>query len=386
MLLATGTVLSFLLAILLTYGCHFLAQYVDIWDHPDTVRKFHHRATSSLGGIGFGVAFFIWLLFFQTVTAIDVSPEFDVFVTYFSIGAGILFLTGLYDDIYGMSSTPKFMCQGIGAATMILGLIQVYEIISGTSVNHLMYLPLYAFAFLWILTGCNAINLSDGVDALAGTMSIIIIGGIVSISSLWGDEELWFVAVPLISTVLAFLLFNRPPASIFMGDTGSLLLGFSISSLMLYVGIKADGAYHFLSLALMLGLPILDTFMSIIRRLKRGVSPFESDSDHIHHLIQRYFHSPGMSVAILATITFLLTTTSVLLATTNSLTLYFGILGILFLTFVTLLFAYVKKIDQPHRSSIFHHQAALLHSNRLPAKDEIDEDDFELMLENIFKN
>lgn len=386
MLLATGTVLSFLLAIVLTYASHFLAQYVDVWDHPDRVRKFHHRATSSLGGIGFGVAYFVWLLFFQTVTIVDISPEFEVFITYFSLGAGVLFLTGLYDDINGMSSTPKFIFQGIGASIMILGLVQVYEIISGTSVNHWMFLPFYGFAFLWILTGCNAINLSDGVDALAGTISIIIIAGIVSISSLWGDEELWFVAVPLMAAIGAFLLFNRPPASIFMGDTGSLLLGFTVSSFMLYVGMKADGLHHFLSLALMLGLPIIDTCMSIIRRIKRGVNPFESDSDHIHHLIQRYFHSPGMSVMILSTITFLLTTTSVLLATTSSLTLYFGILGILFLTFVTLLFAYVKKIDQPHRSSIFHHQAALLHSNRLPAKDEIEEDDFELMLENMFKN
>jgi UDP-GlcNAc:undecaprenyl-phosphate GlcNAc-1-phosphate transferase len=207
------------------------------------------------------------------------------------------------------------------------------------------------FTFL-VVASVNAVNLIDGIDGLASSQSIIILAGLAAVATGWHISELNFVIFPLIAAVVGFLLFNRPPATIFMGDTGSLLLGYSIISIILFIGTHAPGWFHFFGLLTMLGVPYLDTLLAIIRRRARGQSPFSPDREHIHHLMQGYFRSPGMSVAVISAVSTLLVLTAILLSRTADVNFYFTILSSLLALLCVLSISYYKLVSETENSDI----------------------------------
>lgn len=337
--------LAFLASIMFVYASHFFAKSEKFLDQPDKIRKLHRKTTPSSGGLGMGVAIVVLSLLLGMQWE-SFSEKYQTFLSYGAPGMVIIFFTGIFDDLHGLSSKPKFSLQFLAALFVAYGLVDVYVSTVDIFITDWMKVILAVIAALWVVSGVNAINLSDGIDGNAGSLSIIVMVTLSVIGGMWGASEVSHLLLPFSAIIVGFLLFNRPPASIFMGDTGSMILGFTIASNMLYIGLNADSWHYFIGLPVMLGIPILDTTMSILRRISRGISPFESDSEHIHHMLQRYFQSPGFSVAILASITTLFSLTSILLAQLQNFYFYLSIIAVLVVLLGVVLFSYNKKIGQ----------------------------------------
>lgn len=254
-----------------------------LYDMPNA-RKVHSNPVPTMGGIaivaGMMMSLFLWFPFDSQVGQI---------AFFFSIA--VLFGLGIMDDLRDLSAKYKFIIQ-IGTAFLIAlsGIrIQSFEGLFG--IYELPVISQYTFTILAIVGITNAFNLVDGIDGLAGGlgfMSLVTLGMFLTIS---GDSNTALVAFALAGGVMAFLYFNFNPARIFMGDTGSLVLGFVISvlciRLMQYNAIAADPALLH-SPVFVLGIvliPVFDTLRVFAIRIWRGKSPFSPDRTHIHHLL-----------------------------------------------------------------------------------------------------
>ena len=338
----------FLLGLFAIYLCHPLAEIISFIDDPDNIRKFHEIPTPSTGGIGMTFAYLIGVSLILSFSGDMLTNSLQDFVYYFGASTIIIFLTGIVDDLHGLSSKPKFFMQILASILLIIGLhntyFETYSSVAGWSYAGQFFL--YSLLILWIVSNCNSINLIDGVDALAGSVSLTIIAGIGSLAFMWSIFDVVPFIMPLGFAILAFLLFNRPPASIFMGDSGSMLIGMTLAVCSIIVGLQAPHWMYGLSLIILFGMPLTDTLLSIVRRIKYNINPFESDSNHLHHVIQRYYKSPYMAVSIMTTFSTLFVILGVLLANTNNTTLFFTAFSLLLILFSITVFIYIHNLDK----------------------------------------
>jgi UDP-GlcNAc:undecaprenyl-phosphate GlcNAc-1-phosphate transferase len=239
-------------------------------------RSIHRKPVPRGGGIGFVSAVLIISLFFN----------FSYFIEYYYIYLSILvvFTVGVVDDKRGVTPVTKFIF--IFLATLILYLNDFYVASLGSFLGYEITLPtvlILPFTFFAIAGFTNAFNLLDGLDGLAGGVSMVMLGAFLAIGILYDDLLIVTLSSFFIVTVFTFLLFNWHPAKIFMGDSGSLTLGFVISILSIQ-------SLEYLTPAAVLfiiALPILDTFIVMTRRIQRGRSPFKADRNHMHHFIYK---------------------------------------------------------------------------------------------------
>ena len=300
--LVWGFFVAFITAL---FSTPFVAQFAKKknWiDVPGIARSMHKTKTPRAGGIAIFFAFFVglglqYILFGSAASTI----ETDLLISRlaFPLGCICIVLVGLYDDAYSLGFKKKFLFQGIIAYTMFLAgfRIPVPEVLwleNDPYLQAALGLPLTLFWYILIM---NAINLIDGLDGLAGGVSLIAIDSLAIACALNGDLSLIPVAVVVTGALLGFLFHNFNPASIFMGDTGSLFLGFVLAT----CGIEGSGHGQPLMAAIVvvfaIGFPILDTSLAFTRRILRGGSPFAPDRDHIHHrLIDRFKFSVKGSV------------------------------------------------------------------------------------------
>lgn len=254
-----------------------------LYDMPNS-RKEHSLPIPTMGGIaivgGMITSLLLWFPF---------TSELGQIAFFFSIAA--LFGLGIMDDLKDLSAKYKFVVQ-IGLAALIA--LSGIRITSFDGLFGITELPLsaqYSFTILAIVGITNAFNLIDGIDGLAGGlsfMSLITLGLFLTIS---GDANTALVAFALAGAVLAFLYFNFNPAKIFMGDTGSLILGFVIAVLcirLLQVNVFTPNAILIHAPMFVLGIvmiPVFDTLRVFAVRIWRGQSPFVADKTHIHHLL-----------------------------------------------------------------------------------------------------
>ncbi|RMH95202.1 MAG: hypothetical protein D6681_13295 [Calditrichaeota bacterium] len=247
-----------------------------------SARKVHRCFTPVLGGLGIFLGlltgtFLIYLL--------HLLPQ-NIWSAHAHFWGGLLIvlLTGFVDDLRGLTASQKFLGQFLAAAVAVFGGCQI-EAFFGPGGDTL---PLgwfsYPFSILWIMFVINAVNLLDGLDGLAGGISVIVLMGFLVITWMGGNLFLSLVALTLIGALLGFLKYNKHPASIFMGDVGSLMLGyilafFSVEALR----IAGSGQVYFLASLVFLGMPVTDTLISFFRRMGRGEHPFRADREHIHH-------------------------------------------------------------------------------------------------------
>lgn len=288
-----GTLLAFVVASAVTPLARSLALRYDRLDHPDE-RKQHARAVPRLGGVGIaaGVA--------AGIVTLAGTPD----VTWAEAGpllacAGIVAALGFWDDLHGIGFKRRFAVQTLVAYAMVLAgwhldISNLPLLRSlGPFEQAALTLPV---TVLWTVGLINAMNLLDGLDGLAGGVALI---GFVSLGvtgAMTGDEVLLMLCAVGAAAAAGFLVFNVHPASIFMGDTGSTLLGF----LMAMAGLRSVTAAPSLGvLAVPLvafGLPLLDTATAMIRRMVHGQSPFMPDADHIHHRVLARSHSVRRAV------------------------------------------------------------------------------------------
>ena len=261
-------------------------------------RKVHRQAVPRIGGVTMAFGAFAPLLYWFSS---------DRFVVFFLAGALLLVVAGFLDDIYDLPPRIKLVAQVMAALIVIVGGgVQIRSLgmllPDGVRLADPVSLPLTLLA---IVGATNAINLSDGLDGLAGGISMLVFATIGYIAYLEGSYTIGLISLALVGVLFGFLRFNTHPASIFMGDAGSQFLGFSAASLSISLTQGSPTLSPVLPL-LLLGFPILDTLTVMITRIVQRRSPFRADKNHFHHhLLGLGLHHAESVVVIYVLETFL---------------------------------------------------------------------------------
>ena len=271
--LSLAFVLTFILLKLFIPNAHKFG----LLDVPNE-RSVHKKPIARGAGIIFAFVFLVNILLFS------VFSELDTNYTYIFLALLIVYFTGIYDDLHNIKSRTKFFL------IIIAAVIAYYDGFVIDSVGHYfgyefslgwLSLPFTVFA---VVGFTNALNLTDGLDGLASSISIVIL---ISLSYLgFKHDDIILSCIPLLLTasLLAFLIFNWYPAKVFMGDSGSLFLGFTIAMLSIYA-LKYINPASILFLA---AIPLLDTLVVMRRRKQRKQSLFTADKNHLHHILLKF--------------------------------------------------------------------------------------------------
>lgn len=284
-----GFLISFIVSLLATPLVKIIAIKVGAVDKPDN-RKVHQTLMPRLGGaaiaIGSGMGFL-----YLSPTSSDMP--------YILIGASIILLTGMLDDRFTLSASVKLASQLIAAIIVVQsGLKMDFIALPFEGIIHLGSFG-YIVTVLWIVGITNAINLIDGLDGLAGGISTIALASILFMAI--GNHNMLVIALTLIliGGTLGFLFFNFHPAKIFMGDTGALFLGYSISIVSLLGFFKSVTLFSFIIPVIILAVPIFDTFFAILRRIKSKKKISDPDKSHLHHCLLSMGYSHKTTVLII---------------------------------------------------------------------------------------
>ena len=300
---------AFFVALAATPVMRVLAVRNGIVDWPDLHRKTHALPVAYLGGVaillgwlaGIAVCWFV-----HPVVDGHASSEVVRFPMSIALGAVVVALTGVFDDVYGISPRVKVSGQLFAASALAMDDVGIrlaqttLELMGVNPPTWLVYLLGTMAIAVFVVGGCNSLNLIDGLDGLASGVAAISCMGFLVIAAIvatrmdvnWpGFAQLNAVRVvmclAIIGAILGFLPYNFNPASIFMGDAGSLLLGYlCVSSVLLFT--DAPGGPKLVTAALLVfALPITDTSLAICRRIASGKSVFSPDNGHIHHILIR---------------------------------------------------------------------------------------------------
>jgi UDP-GlcNAc:undecaprenyl-phosphate GlcNAc-1-phosphate transferase len=266
-----------------------------------SLRKVHTAPIPRLGGVAIVVAFyapFLGLALYRN-GAHELLYGDRLRVVGFALGGLLIALLGLYDDIRGANARVKFACQ-FAVALMVYALgFQVHTLFNplGGSLD-LGWLAL-PFTLIWIVGVINAMNLIDGLDGLASGVAFFAVALNFVVAATRGDAMMCVLMAALAGAVLGFLIFNFNPASIFMGDTGSMFLGFILAASSLVTAQKGATAVSMLVPVLALGLPIMDTLLAMIRRFLMARPMFSADKEHIHHQLLKMGYTHRRAVLAL---------------------------------------------------------------------------------------
>lgn len=284
-LFVSGLIVSIACTALLVLYVRGAARTYGWVDQPNG-RSVHRRPIPRLGGVAIVGGFLFGLLYFATLHRI--FPQLDWVIAlpdaWILAGALVMFILGLADDITGLGALPKLAVESLVAVMVILAGFQ-FELPFFTSgpFESLGKALSLALTFLWIIGVINAVNLIDGMDGLAAGIGVTAISSLTVALALSGEGPDLALASAFIGALLGFLLFNFHPASIFMGDSGSLFLGFILATFSLPATHLTTDGLTFLVPILALGLPVMDTATAILRRALQRRNIFSPDRDHIHH-------------------------------------------------------------------------------------------------------
>jgi UDP-GlcNAc:undecaprenyl-phosphate GlcNAc-1-phosphate transferase len=304
-------VLAALLSMTLTRLMIPLSLRTGIVDRPDGFRKLHDKPTPRLGGVGIYLAFVVslFILFhagrwtYVAEVIKDNLAQFRPIV----IGASAALLLGVIDDALNLRPRWKLLWQVVIATVSFAAGLRIWAI--GNPFGNVVSLGLLSLPLtvLWFVGCMNAVNLLDGLDGLASG-ACLFVGITLFLVSLETFNLLGMCLMAAFSgAVLGFLVFNFPPARIFLGDSGSMLLGYLIAALSL-VGatMKAEAAVALLIPVIAMGLPIIDTALAIVRRWYARSPISMPDRGHIHHVLVKMGYSPRRTVLVLYAISVLL--------------------------------------------------------------------------------
>jgi UDP-GlcNAc:undecaprenyl-phosphate GlcNAc-1-phosphate transferase len=286
---------------ILTPVVRMLARRFGALDHALTSRKAHGKPIPRLGGIAIVVAFHAPLVALLFVPS-DVGQRFWAHPekALGLLGGGLAIAAlGIYDDLKGANAKTKFLVQFAVAAVVYAVGFRIDRIANpwGAPVE-LGWLGL-PFTLLWIAGVVNALNLIDGLDGLAGGVALIAISTTLAIAVLRGEPLMVLFAAALAGAVLGFLIYNFNPATIFMGDTGSMFLGFVLATTAIQTNQKSSTAVALGVPIIALGVPIADTLLAMARRAARGAPLFSADRGHIHHRLLALGFSHRATVLVL---------------------------------------------------------------------------------------
>ena len=249
-------------------------------------RKVHANEVSRLGGVAVwgAVGCAVWIA--AATGVLDGATFTSVRVTWplLATGAGLLVLVGVVDDVRGLRARTKLLAQGVAAILVASAGCVIREAtnpITGASIDLGVFAVPVTLA--WVIGVTNALNLIDGLDGLAAGVGLIVAGTLALISFTTGRPDVALLAGILAGALVGFLYFNFNPATIFLGDSGSLFLGYALAVLSLESAHKGATAVLVMAPILALGVPLMDTTLTVVRRLVSSGSLMQPDRDHIHH-------------------------------------------------------------------------------------------------------
>ncbi|MBJ6361910.1 glycosyltransferase family 4 protein [Paenibacillus sp. GCM10012307] len=297
----SGFAIALVFALVLTPLVKKFAFAVGAIDKPNH-RKVHTRIMPRLGGLAIYVAFAAGLLILLPFAPEGLFDSSDMnLIRAMLAGGTLIVLIGALDDRYELSAKVKLVGQLAAACIVVFGFdvkINFVNIPFGGSMQSIaewISIPLTVF---WIVGVTNAINLIDGLDGLASGVSGIAIGTILVMATLMGFEPIILMSALLLGGIIGFLFFNFHPAKIFMGDSGSLFLGFSLA-MMSMLAFKQITIVSFVTPLLIIGVPLSDTFFAIVRRLVNKKPIFAPDKGHLHHCLRELGFSHRKTVLII---------------------------------------------------------------------------------------
>jgi UDP-GlcNAc:undecaprenyl-phosphate GlcNAc-1-phosphate transferase len=293
--------LALLLSLMSTWHVRRWAHAHGWVEPPQLDRHVHAFPTPRLGGIAIYVSFMVVA---GTCLLIPshwgLSFVFPLKSTAALLGSAlIIFLLGLCDDLYGVGPYGKLVVQSVAATTLFIGGLGIHRldlVSSGQTLQSFIGLPL---TILWVLLITNAFNLIDGLDGLAAGSALFSTVVVFILSLVVPNPMVTCFALILAGAIIGFLRFNFHPASIFLGDSGSLFIGFMLSAMALAGSQKAPTMVAVAIPVVSLGLPILDVMLAVARRFLGGKPLLRGDSQHIHHKLLRRGLSQREAVLIL---------------------------------------------------------------------------------------
>ncbi len=331
-------VLSFCAAFAATPLVKRLAVKIGAIDIPRDKRRMHKDSVPLIGGLAIFFGFLISTLLFS-------KP--DVKITAILSGALIMVVLGVFDDKYALSAKFKLLIQIIAAMIPVMAGVRIERIIipflksGGFEFGWLSY----PITVLWIVALTNAVNLIDGLDGLAAGVSAIASFSMFLIACMQGNFVIAVMSAALVGACCGFLPYNFSPASIFMGDTGSTFLGFTMAALSVIGLFKIHTIISFAVPFIAFGIPIFDTSFAIFRRIREHRPIMSPDRGHLHHRLVDKGFTHKQAVLIIYAICIILGAVAVLSFKSKPLALLIAVLGII----GALVFRYwgrIKKEDK----------------------------------------
>ena len=305
-------IISVAISLFMTPIAKKLAVKVGAVDIPKDERRVHKKPMPLMGGVAIYASIIVTSLIFLPVDGTLIS---------IIIGGTIIFISGIIDDIKGLSPKAKLIFQIGAAIVLIFGDVKI-EALTNPFTKSSNLIPLNGFAIpitiFWVVGITNTLNLIDGLDGLAAGVAMIA-----SLSFLFVANKFNYIPVMVMSSIVAgsclgFLPYNFNPAKIFMGDTGALFLGFILAALSIEGVMKSVATIAVVVPIVILGVPIFDTTFAIFRRLLNGRSIAEADKGHLHHRLLKMGFSQKKTVIILYSISAIFGLCAILIAKANS--------------------------------------------------------------------
>ena len=310
--LLTALVVSFLM----TPVVKSFAYKVGAIDVPKDERRMHHKPIPRLGGLAIFAGFMASILLFVDIR---LNPQMQSIL----LGAVIIVVLGVVDDIMALPAKLKFVIQIAAALIPVLNGVSIQALSNPNIFSPNAYWVLnwlsVPVTVLWIVGITNAVNLIDGLDGLANGVSAISAATVLVIALITSDAQVAVVMAALVGACVGFLPYNLNPAKMFMGDTGATFLGFILSTMSIQGLFKFYTIISFAVPFLMLGLPIFDTCFAFIRRIAHGQSPMHPDRSHVHHRLIDMGFNQKQAVAVLYIISAILGLCAVVLTTSGAL-------------------------------------------------------------------
>lgn len=317
-------VTSIVISAILTPLVKKLAVKLNVIDIPKDSRRVHNKPIPLLGGLAIYFSFLITLILNKGPLT---SSEKGLI-----LGATIIVIGGFIDDKYNIKPWCKLLFQVSAALVLIYFGIKITIVTNPLS-------PIYEFVnvgvlsipftVIWVVGITNALNLIDGLDGLAAGIALISAITIFIIAVLNGRNEAAMLILIFSGSIIGFLPYNFNPATIFMGDTGSQLLGFMLAAISIEGAIKSAAAFSIAVPILALGIPIYDTLFAMIRRKINGKPIMQADRGHLHHRLLDMGLNQKQAVMIMYVISAILGSLSIIAMEVNPQKSYFVLVGVM---------------------------------------------------------
>ncbi len=282
MSLASGTIFTAI--------THRLSWRFGALDNPDGHLKCHRHPTATLGGIPLIIAIVLGIGFLYFVAREFDQSIYDLFALNISRGAllvsaFIIVSLGIMDDLHHVMPRTKLLFQMLASTVLIGSGLVIYRCDFFGVFDFSLGAFAVPFTLFWLVGSCNALNFIDGLDGLASGLGVIISLALAGLGFYNGAYGPAILALAVSGGLLAILLFNIRPALIFLGDSGSQLVGLILGALTIKIAVS-NGGFALPCAGLMLSVPIIDAFLSILRRFSSSESPASGDRNHIHHCLR----------------------------------------------------------------------------------------------------